>query len=162
MDTWGGYDEIEEMMTARANVYPIEAAARDPREVDNHPWTLRLLEVQPKPHLPRGVANSAFVDVHRIEGATLDPGRVLGHPARLVAPLLIDSNQPQTFDRPHPITAWAPNPIVQRTYGQQTLSPDDMRHTVPKQLLGYSTEALSQQEIVDQAMLAVRQSMYGR
>ncbi len=53
MDTWGGYDEIEEMMTARANVYPIEAAARDPREVDNHPWTLRLLEVQPKPHLPQ-------------------------------------------------------------------------------------------------------------
>src|SRR5207253_6082454 len=103
-----------------------------------------------------------YVDTHRIEGPTLDPGRVITHPSRIVAPLLIDSNQPQTFDRPAVITSWTPNPIVQRSYGQYTLSPDDMRHIVPKKLLGYSYEALSQQEIVDQAMLKVRKSMYGR
>ena len=70
---------------------------------------------------------------------------------------------PQTFRAsPHYIMAWAPNPIVQRSYGQQTLAIDDIRHTVPKQLLGYSYNALSQQELLDAAALRVRQSMYGR
>ncbi len=163
-----GYEEIEEMMTARANVYPIELKLRERRDnpeapdgIYNHPWASQMLEVQPKPRWPRGQDKST-VDPHRIEGQYLYAGRVLTHPSRVMAPNLIDGNQPQTFDRPHPIIAWAPNPIVQISAGQHTLSPDDMRHTVPKQLLGYSAEALSQQEIVDAAMLKVRQSMYGR
>lgn len=166
-----GYDDLDELMTARSNVYPIELKLRYRNEYDealgagpvlNHPWASQLLEVQPKPHLAPGIAKSQYVDAHQIRTTGADPGRFLGHPSRIVAPLIIDSNQPQTFDRPHPITAWAPNPIVQRSYGQHTLAPDDMRHTVPKQLLGYSTDALSQQEIVDEAMLRVRRSMYGR
>jgi hypothetical protein len=80
----------------------------------------------------------------------------------LVAPLLISSNQPQTFDVPHAIIQWSPNPIVQRSFGQFTLSVDDMRHTTPKEILGYSYDALSQQEIADAAALKVRQAMYGR
>lgn len=165
-----GYtDYYDEMMEARANVYPIELKLRQRTEeseylppVQNHPWAQQLLEVQPKPHDPPGIAHSQYVDAHQIRTVPADPGRFLTHPSRIVAPLLIDSYQPQTFDRPHPIIAWAPNPIVQRSYGQHTLAPDDMRHTIPKQLLDYSTEALSQQEIVDQAMLRVRRSMYGR
>ena len=163
-----GYEEIEEMMTARADVYPVATKLRYRREgddnllpVENHPWASQFLEVQPNPHLARGQDKST-VDPHRVEGQYLYAGRVLTHPSRIMAPVLIDSNQPQTFDRPHPITAWAPNPIVQRTYGQHTLAVDDMRHTTPKQLVGYSYAALSQQEIVDAAMLKVRQSMYGR
>jgi hypothetical protein len=37
-----------------------------------------------------------------------------------------------------------------------------MRHTTPKQLLGYSYDALSQQEIADEAALRIRRAMYGR
>src|SRR5438093_1023407 len=78
------------------------------------------------------------------------------------APNLISGDQPQTFDNPHYIISWAPNPIVQHSYGQHTLAPDDMRHVIPKQLLGYSYDALNQQEIVDAAALKVRKAMYGR
>jgi len=79
-----------------------------------------------------------------------------------MSPMLIDTNQPQTFDAPAPIIAWAPNPIVQHSFGQVTLAVDDMRHVVPKQQIGYSYDALSQQELVEEAALRVRRSMYGR
>ena len=160
-----GYEDLELDMAAHTqNPYPIEGndALRGERAVDTHPWAGRALEVQPQPRLPRGPQNGSVVDAHRIEGATLDPGRVLTHPSRIVAPNLISGNQPQTFDIPAYIIAWAPNPIVQHSYGQYTLAVDDMRHTTPKQLLGYSYDALSAQEIADEAALRVRKAMYGR
>jgi hypothetical protein len=76
--------------------------------------------------------------------------------------MIIDTNQPQTFDIPAWIIAWAPNPIVQRSHGQFTLAVNDVRKTVPKQLLGYSYDALDQQEIADEAALRVRRALYGR
>ena len=154
------YPELDAMMTVRPSVYPTEV--KDRGQVDPNPWTLQALEVNPKARYVRGTPKSAYVDIHRVEGPTLDPGRVLNNPSRVMAPVLIDSNQPQTFDIPHYIIDWAPNPIIQRTYGQTTLAPDDMRHTTPKQLLGYSSDALSQQELADKATLAVRRAMYGR
>ena len=160
-----GYEDLDsEMQPHTQNFYPIEGgdALRGEMAVDTHPWTGRQLEVQFQPRMGRAKQMGSIVDFHRIEGATLDPGRVLTHPSRIVAPVLIDSNQPQTFDNPSYIIAWAPNPIVQHSYGQVTLAVDDMRHTTPKQLLGYSYDALSQQEIADEAALAVRRAMYGR
>lgn len=160
-----GYEDLDnDMQPHTQNPYPIEGgdALRGEMIVDTHPWAGRWFEVQPQPRLGRAVQYGSIVDIHRIEGATLDPGRVLTHPSRIVAPVLIDSNQPQTFDNPAPIIAWAPNPIVHHSFGQVTLAVDDMRHTTPKQLLGYSYDALSQQEIADEAALRVRRAMYGR
>ena len=160
-----GYEDLDyEMASHSQNPYPIEGndALRGEAPVDTHPWAGRSLEVQPQPRMGRSKQMGSVVDLHRIEGACLPTGRVLTHPSRIVAPLLIDSNQPQTFDVPAWIIAWAPNPIVQRSYGQHTLAPNDMRHTVPKQLLGYSYEALSQQELGEKAALTVRRAMYGR
>ena len=160
-----GYDDVEHAMLAHTqNPYPIEGrdALRGEQPLDTHPWAGRLLEVQTDPRLGRAPLRGSVVDVHRIEGATLDPGRVLTHPSRVVAPLVLDSNQPQTFDNPHYIIAWAPNPIIQRSYGQYTAAVDDVRKTVPKRELGYSYDALSQQEIADAAALKVRQALYGR
>lgn len=159
------YETLDAMMAPHTqNYYPIEGedALRGEDAVDTHPWAGRTFEVQPQPRMARGRQMGSIVDAHRIEGPTLDPGRVLTHPSRIVAPLLIDSNQPQTFDVPAWIIAWAPNPIVQHSAGQYTLAPNDMRHTVPKELLGYSYDALSQQEIADEAALRVRRAMYGR
>jgi len=164
METFGcGYEAIErEMAPHTQNPYPIESKDRGAEVVNQNPWTEQVYEVQPQPRMPRGVPHGQDVDLHRIEGACLPTGRVLTHPSRVVAPLLMGSNQPQTFDIPAWIIAWAPNPIVQRSYGQHTLAPNDMLHTIPKQLLGYSYDALSQQEIADEAALKVRRAMYGR
>ena len=158
-ETFGSYD-FECQMVNRPSPYP--TFTRDRGDDDPNPWTVQQLEVNPRPTMGRGPHRGSIVDMHRIEGPTLDPGRVLTHPSRVVAPLLIDSNQPQTFDIPAEIISWAPNPIVQHSYGQVTVAPDDMRHTVPKQILGYSYDALSQQEIADEAALAVRRALYGR
>lgn len=166
METFGcGYEAIErEMAPHTQNPYPIEEldALRGEMIVDTHPWAGRVYEVQPQPRMARGVPHGWDVDIHRIEGACLPHGRVLTHPSRIVAPNLISGNQPQTFDVPAPIIAWAPNPIVQHSYGQYTLAVDDMRHTTPKQLLGYSYDALSQQELAEAAALRVRRALYGR
>lgn len=154
------YPEIAAaMMPHTQNPYPTWTANRG--QADPNPWTQEAVEVQTQPRYPRGRAGRSVVDVHRIEGPTLDPGRSLGHPSRIVAPQLIESNQPQTFDVPAYIIAWAPNPIVQRSYGQYTIAPDDTRKTIPKRLLGYSTDALSQQELAEQAALRVRRALYG-
>ena len=165
METFGCYEDLDTAMQPHTqNFYPIEGgdALRGELPVDTHPWAGRQLEVQFQPRLGRAVQHGSEVDFHRIEGATLDPGRVLTHPSRIVAPVLIDSNQPQTFDDPAFIIAWAPNPIVQHSFGQHTLAVDDMRHVTPKQLLGYSYDALSQQEIAEEAQLKVRRALYGR
>lgn len=159
MDTFGCYD-FEGAMTRRPNPYP--TATKDRGQADPNPWTQQELEVAPRRSLGRSKQRGSIVDLHRIEGPTLDPGRVLTHPSRVVAPLLIDSNQPQTFDVPAEIISWCPNPIVQHSYGQYTIAPDDMRHVIPKQILGYSYDALSQQEIADEAALAIRRALYGR
>jgi hypothetical protein len=156
-----GYEDLEyEMVSHSADPYPTWTDDRG--QADPNPWTQQAVEVQFQPRLRPGPQNGSVVDAHRIEGATLDPGRVLTHPSRIVAPLLISSDQPQTFDIPAVIIQWAPNPIVQRSHGQYTLAVDDMRHTTPKQLLGYSYDALSQQEIADEAALRIRRAMYGR
>lgn len=156
-----GYEDIDhDMMPHTQDPYPTWTEDRGQR--DPNPWTQQSFEVNPQPRMGRGLARGSVVDAHRIEGSTLDPGRVLTHPSRIVAPLLLDSNQPQTYDQPAYIIAWAPNPIVQRSFGQFTLSPDDMRHTVPKKLIGYSYDALSQQELAEEAALRVRRAMYGR
>src|SRR5437870_7989754 len=133
MFTYGcDYEELEQEMVAHTqNPYPIESKDRGAALVNQNPWTEQLLEVQPQPRMARTKPQGSVVDLHRIEGACLPTGRNLTHPSRIVAPLLIDSNQPQTFDVPAWIIAWAPNPIVQRSFGQFTLSPDDMRHTIP-------------------------------
>jgi hypothetical protein len=158
---YGCYEDIERAMQPHTqNPYPTWTADRG--QADANPFVEEAVEVQFEPRLSRPKLRGSVVDLHRIEGATLDPGRVLTHPSRVVAPLVLDSNQPQTFDRPHYIMAWAPNPIVQHSYGQNTLAVNDMRKTVPKQLLGYSYDALSQQEIADEAALKVRRAMYGR
>jgi|SRR5689334_6010817 len=159
------YETLGEMMRPHTqNPLPIEEndGLRGEMLVDTHPWTGRGWEVQSDPRDPRGRSRGSVVDLHtpRMEGA--DPGRFLTHPSRIVAPDLIADYQPQTFDWPHYIISWAPNPIVQRSFGQFTLAVDDMRHTTPKQILGYSTEALSQQEIADAAALRVRRALYGR
>ncbi len=159
-----GYEDLDyEMAPHTQNPYPIEGndALRGESIVDTHPWAGRLYEVQPQPRMARGFSHTT-VDPHRVEGEHIPVGRVLGHPSRVVAPLIIDSNQPQTFDIPAPIIAWAPNPIVQHSYGQYTLAVNDMRHTTPKQLIGYSYDALSQDEIAEEAALRVRRAMYGR
>lgn len=160
-----GYEDLDwDMASHTQNPYPIEGndALRGEAIVTTHPWAGRVYEVQPQPRMMRGVYHGQDIDVHRIEGACLPTGRVLTHPSRVVAPNLISGNQPQTFDIPAWIIAWAPNPIVQHSYGQYTLAVDDMRHTTPKQLLGYSYDALSQQEIAEAAALSVRRALYGR
>lgn len=157
---YGEYEAICYESPHQHNPYPTWTDDRG--QADPSPWTQQFLEVNPEPNIGRSKQRGSIVDVHRIEGPTLDPGRVLSHPSRIVAPLLIDSNQPQTFDVPGYIMAWAPNPIVQHTYGQNTIAVDDLRHTTPKQLLGYSSDALSQQELADEAALRVRRSLYGR
>lgn len=158
-----GYEDLDLTMAAHTqNPYPIESADRGAELVNQNPWVENTLEVQPQPRMARGVYHGQDIDTHRIEGACLPTGRVLTHPSRIVAPNLISGNQPQTFDIPAWIISWAPNPIVQRSFGQFTLAVDDMRHTTPKQLLGYSYDALSQQEIAEEAALSVRRAMYGR
>lgn len=159
METFGCY-EFERGMTQQPNLYP--TFTEDRGQADPHPWTQQQLEVSPRLTMGKSKHWGSVVDVHRIEGPTLDPGRVLTNPSRVVAPLLLDSNQPQTFDVPAEIISWVPNPIVQHSFGQYTLAPHDMQHTVPKQILGYSYDALSQQEIADEAALAVRRALYGR
>ena len=155
-----GYPELESFMTTAPNPYPMFPADRGQRDIS--PFVDDRVEVQLQPRMGRPKQRGSEVDLHRIEGATLDPGRVLTHPSRIVAPLLLSSNQPQTFDNPAPILAWAPNPIVQRSYGQWTVAPANVQPKVAKQLIGYSYDALSQQEIADEAALAVRRAMYGR
>ena len=158
-DCLGSFEEGL-MLPHTQNVYPTWTADRG--QVDANPFVMEAVEVQWDPRLSRSALRGSVVDAHRIEGATLDPGRVLTHPSRVVAPLVLDSNQPQTFDRPHYITNWAPNPIVQHSFGQQTVAPHDVIHRTPKQLLGYSYDALSQQDIADAAALKVRRALYGR
>ncbi len=153
------YPEIEAMMTCRPDPYPTEFKYRG--QTDPNPWTLQAFEVNPKVRDPRGIPHDATVVFHQI-GGPVDPGRMMGHPSRVMAPNLIDGNQPQTFDVPHYLINWAPNPIVQRSYGQFTVAPDDVRNTIPKELLAYSSDALSQEEIADRATLAIRRAMYGR
>jgi len=160
-----GYEDLDnDMQPHTQNPWPIEGndALRGEQMVDTHPWAGRAYEVQPQPRMGRSRQNGSVVDPHRVEGACLPTGRVITHPSRVVAPNLISGNQPQTFDVPAWIISWAPNPIVQHSYGQYTLAVDDMRHTTPKQLLGYSYDALSQQEIADEAALSVRRALYGR
>jgi len=152
------YPELEEM--GGHNPYPMFVADRG--QADPNPFVVEQFEVNVMPRMGRGKQQGSFVDAHRIEGATLDPGRVLTHPSRLVAPVLIDSNQPQTFDQPAYIIAWAPNPIVQHSFGQHTIAIDDIRHTIPKQMPEYSYDALSQQDIATEAALKVRMALYGR
>ena len=158
-DCLGSFEE-RLMRPHTQNPYPTWTADRG--QADPNPFVEEQVEVQWDPRLGRAPLRGSPVDLHRIEGATLDPGRVLTHPSRVVAPLVLDSNQPQTFDNPHFIIAWAPNPIVQRSYGQYTAAVDDVRKTTPKQLLGFSTDALSQQELADSAALSVRRALYGR
>ena len=154
------YPEIEEMMCLPPDFYPTFPADRGQK--DKNPFVDQLLEVQPQARMKTAPPRGSEVDIHRLEGETLPVGRVLGHPSRYVAPLLISSNQPQTFDRPADIIAWVPNPIVQRSYGQWTVAPADVQPAVPKQQLGYSYDALSQQEIAEEAALKVRRALYGR
>jgi hypothetical protein len=156
-----GYEDLEyEMISHSADPYPTWTDDRG--QADHNPWTQQALEVNPSRPLAPGPLGRSQEDPHRIEGEHIPAGRVLGHPSRVVAPLLISSDQPQTFDVPAYIIAWAPNPIVQHSHGQYTLAVDDMRHTVPKQLIGYSYEALNQQEILEAAQMRVRRAMYGR
>ena len=155
------YPEIRSGPIAH-NPYPPATYYRGQDAVDTSPFTVQQLEVRPEPNMGIARHHGSPVDVHRIEGPTLDPGRVLTNPGRLRAPNLIANLQPQNFDVPAVIINWAPNPIVQRSYGQYTVAPNDVRNTIPKQILGYSTDALSQQELADAAALAVRRSMYGR
>jgi hypothetical protein len=155
------YCEFEEYMQPHTqNPYPTWTADRG--QEDPNPFVMEFVEVQTDPRIGLSKYHGSVVDVHRIEGQTLDPGRVLTHPSRIVAPVLIASNQPQTFDVPHYIIPWAPNPIVQRSFGQWTVAVDDTRHTIPKQLPDYSYNALSQQELADEAALRVRRALYGR
>lgn len=142
--------------------YPTWTYRRGEAWSEESPFAGQDREVHLKPRIGRKGGRNALVDDHIPSDGHADPGRILGHPSRVVAPNLISGNQPQTFDAPHYVIAWAPNPIVQRTYGQQTLAVDDIRHTVPKQMPGYSYNALSQQEIADAAALQVRAAMYGR
>ena len=102
-------------------------------------------------------------DPPRVEGACLDPGRVLTNPGRFVAPQLIFGTATRfEFETPHDIEDSAPDPMVQRSFGQWTAAPDDMLHSVPKQLLDFDYQALSQQDIADRARLNLRKAMYGR
>ncbi len=156
------YEEIERAMTMRAEPYPTWTYRRGEAPTEESPFAEQDLEVQPKRHLARGPYKAQYVDAHPVNSGHADPGRITGHPARIMQPRLISSDYPQTFDRPHDLISWAPNPIVQRSYGQYTLVPDDIRKTIPKQMPDYSYAALSQQEIQDAAMLRVRQAMYGR
>lgn len=153
-----GYDYGQK----RPNVYPTWVGTRGQPIEDRSPYEQQAREVNPKVRMGYKQSHSSPVDAHRVEGATLDPGRVLTHPSRIVAPLLLMSDQPQTFDTPHWIIAWAPNPIVQRSFGQWAPVPDDTVPRVPKLMPSYSTDALSQQEIADQAALQVRRALYGR
>lgn len=153
------YPEIDAMMTVPPNVYPTEFKYRG--QDDPNPWTLQALEVNPKVRCARGIPHDMTVVFHQI-GGPVDPGRMMGAPSTLLAPNLISGNQPQTFDVPHALIEWAPNPIIQRSFGQWTVAPDDVRNTIPKELLHYSSDALSQQEIADRATLAIRRAMYGR
>jgi hypothetical protein len=158
-----GYEDVEyEMQPHTQDPYPTWTRDRGQELVDQNPWTRQELEVNPQVRMAPGKSGHSSVDPHRIEGQYLPVGRVLTHPSRIVAPLLLDSNQPQTFDVPAYIISWAPNPIVQHSYGQHTLAPNDMRHVVPKQLIGYSYDALSQDEIAEEAALRVRRAMYGK
>lgn len=143
-------------------LYPTWTYARPELGPDASPFGQQEFEVRPEPRIGAKQHHSSVVDAHRVEGETLPPGRVLTHPSRIVAPLLLASNQPQTFDDPHYIIAWAPNPIVQRSFGQYTVTPDSTVPRVPKLLPGYSTNALSQQELADEAALRVRRALYGR
>ena len=158
--TFDEYPEIEAQMCFAPDPYPTFPADRG--QVDKNPFVNQQYEVQLQARMQRTQPQGTEVDVHRIEGQTLDPGRVLTHPSRIVAPLLLMSNQPQTFDAPAVVMNWVPSPIVQRSFGQFTVAPVDVQPGAPKELLGYSTDALSQQEIADAAALAVRRAMYGR
>lgn len=158
--TFDEYPEIEAQMQFTPDPYPTFPADRG--QADINPFVNQNLEVQFQARMTRTQPQGTEIDIHRVEGATLDPGRVLTHPSRFVAPLLLMSNQPQTFDNPAVVMKWVPNPIVQRSYGQWTVAPVDVQPGAPKQLLGYSTDALSQEEIADAAALAVRRAMYGR
>ena len=143
-------------------LYPTWTYARQELGPDASPFGQQEFEVRHEPRLGTKQHHSSVVDAHRVEGEHLYAGRVLTHPSRIVAPLLLASNQPQTFDDPHYVIAWAPNPIVQRSFGQYTVVPDDTVPRVPKLLPGYSTNALSQQELADEAALKVRRALYGR
>ena len=154
------YPEIEAQMSFSPDPYPTFTADRG--QTDINPFVNQRFEVQLRASMGRTQPQGSEVDIHRIEGPTLDPGRVLTHPSRIVAPLLISSNQPQTFYNPAVVLSWVPNPIVQRSFGQFTVAPVDVMPGTPKQLLGYSTDALSQEEIADAAALAVKRAMYGR
>lgn len=106
---------------------------------------------------------SSNVAEHRVEGPTLDPGRVTTNPGRFIAPqLLFGTMFRLAFGRPADIEDSCPDPAIQRSYGQYTAAPHDMLHTVPKQLLDYDYQALNQQDIADRARLALRKAMYGR
>ncbi len=158
--TFDEYPEIEAQMCFNPDPYPTYTSNRG--QTDPSPFTQQQLEVQFQARLRQTQPQGTEVDIHRVEGATLDPGRVLTHPSRFVAPLLISSNQPQTFDHPAVILPWVPNPIVQRSYGQYTVAPVDVQPGTPKRELGYSADAMSQQEIADAAALKVRRALYGR
>lgn len=100
---------------------------------------------------------------HRVEGPTLDPGRVLTRPGRFIAPQLPFGTMPRfAFGRPAAIEDSCPDPQVQRSFGQWTSAPTDMLHSVPKQLLDFDYQALNQQDIADRARLNIRKAMYGR
>lgn len=150
------YPEIED---TSLNPYPTWVGDRG--QADANPYVEQALPVQYEPRMGMG-PHASPVDLHRIEGETLPPGRVLTHPSRIAAPLLLCSNQPQTFNAPHYIMSSVPNPIVQRSFGQYTVTPADTAPRIPKQMPSYSTDALSQQELADAAALRVRQALYGR
>lgn len=142
-------------------VYPTWTYARPELGPDASPFGRQEFEVRPEPNMGMGPHHNP-VDVHRVSDGRADPGRNTTHPSRIVAPLLLASNQPQTFNVPAVVMAWAPNPIVQRSFGQYTVTSNDTTPRVPKLLPSYSTDALNQQELADAAALRVRRALYGR
>ena len=73
------------MLLYSHNPYPMFVADRG--QTDVSPFVAETIEVQFKPRDGRAPVRGSDVDMHRIEGPTLDPGRVLTHPGRIVAPV---------------------------------------------------------------------------
>jgi hypothetical protein len=159
--------------------YPIYPAYRGQTVTDYHPWRRGNEEFNPQEYEVMGLAHpepliqpdqavelqyvSSQPSIRRIEGPTLDPGRVLNNPSRFFAPQLISSiYQDGAFGKPADVEDSCPDPTVQRSFGQWTAAPDDMLHSVPKQLLDFDYQALNQQDIADRARLSLRKAMYGR
>ena len=81
-----GHDcyEVEEQHhhAAPHDLYPTWTYRRGEAPTEESYFAEQDIEVHRKPRIGGGPRNGTMVDVHRIAGATLDPGRVLTHPSR--------------------------------------------------------------------------------